>query len=155
MKLEPPPHLAALLAAYVEVTGLPVMMSYERARALTDLHDRGMTADDVRAVVGKLKRRVQSGVKGYTDSSLDFRNALGNVDTFEERALKQRQEKARKAGAGAAVARSREVATTRPHPGGGTVTVFAAPGEKPIRPVDPAVVGKALREFADGLGGKS
>lgn len=91
-------HLRALHAAYVEATGVPVTLSSERLKTLREFDRRGLTAGDVRAVLGKLKALIARGVQGYTDASLDWRNAMANVDTFEERALKVRQEKARKAG---------------------------------------------------------
>jgi len=87
-----PPELQPLLDAYVACTGLAVSLSYQRQLALTELHARGLTADDVRAVLERLKRLIARGEKGYTENSLDFRNTLGNADTFEERALRLRQE---------------------------------------------------------------
>ena len=143
VKMEPPPHLKALLDAYIEVTGLPVVLSYERARVLTELHDRGITAEDVKAVTWRIKRHVSAGTKGYTDSSLDFRNALGNPDTFEERALKLRQEQLRKRGA----IKAPDVAHTRRLPDGSITTVLAPSTASK----EPIVTRDAIRAFAESL----
>jgi hypothetical protein len=62
MKLDPRAHLKPLLDAYIESTGLPV--TYGRAQTLIDLHDRGPTPDDLRAVLRELKRRVEKGING-------------------------------------------------------------------------------------------
>jgi hypothetical protein len=141
MKLEPPPHLKALLDAYIEVAGLPITLSYERARVLTELHDRGFTPEDVRLVLGKLKRLIASGTKGYTDASLDFRNAIGDVDKFEERAIKIRQERLRRRGA----VKQPDVPQTRALPDGSRTTVLApAP---PAR--DPAEIAAEVRRQAE------
>lgn len=91
-----PPELQALLSAYQQATGFQVSLSYERKRTLSDLHARGITPADVTGVLNELKRLIQSGTKGYSDSSLDWRNAMGNPDTVEERVLRLRQRHARK-----------------------------------------------------------
>lgn len=147
MKMEPPPELAALLAVYVEITGLAVTLSYERARALTELHSRGMTPEDVRAVVGHLKHLVKSGAKGYTESSLEFRNAMGNADTFEERALRLRQRRQRLKG----TALKGDVPHTRTLPDGSTTTVLAP--AVPTREVPALNIPERLKELADSLKG--
>lgn len=95
MRLEPPPHLQKLLDAYVSATNLPVSLSCQRAHMLTDLHNRGITAEDVTAVLNAVKRKIERGDGGFTEASLDFRNAM-NPDTLEERALLLRQQAARK-----------------------------------------------------------
>ena len=120
-------HLRALHAAYVEATGVPVTLSPERLKTLREFDRRGLTAADVAAVLGKLKALVARGIQGYTDASLDWRNAMANVDTFEERALKIRQEKARKS----AVKPARPAAVTVQLGAGESVTRLAVPAEAP------------------------
>lgn len=149
MKLVPPPHLQALLDAYVEVTGLAVTLSYQRAQTLRELDRRGITPADVRAVLQRLKGHIERGVKGYTDASLDWRNAM-QEDTLEERALKLRQERARKAGAARVQAAGTPRAATV-QTGDGTVTRLAPPGDA-VPEVDPAAVKRALAEFREKLG---
>lgn len=145
MKMEPPAELKALLDAYIEITGLPVTLSYQRSQALTELHARGVTADDVRAVLQKLKRLVASGTKGYSDASLDFRNTLGNVDTFEERVLKCRQEAARRRRPPTPI-----VAHTTTLPDGQSVTRLAPAAKKTEVPkID---VKKAFLDMAEEIG---
>jgi len=119
-----PPELQPLLDAYVACTGLAVSLSYQRQLALTELHARGLTADDVRAVLERLKRLIARGEKGYTENSLDFRNTLGNADTFEERALRLRQEAFRRAKP------KQEVAKTTALPNGDSITVLTTATEK-------------------------
>jgi hypothetical protein len=149
MKLVPPPHLQALLDAYVEVTGLAVTLSYQRAQTLRELDRRGITPADVRAVLQRLKGYVERGVKGYTDASLDWRNAM-QEDTLEERALKLRQERARKAGAARVQAASTPRAATV-QTGDGNVTRLASPGDA-VPEVDPAAVKRALEDFRKNMG---
>lgn len=89
--MTPPPEIQRLLDAYVAATGLPVRMTYERERALSELHQRGITEADITAICRELKRLIAGHDKGYGPSSLDFGNAVGNVDRTEERALRLRQ----------------------------------------------------------------
>jgi hypothetical protein len=146
--MEPPAHLKALLDAYVEVTALPVTLSYQRALVLTELHDRGITPDDVWAVLTRIKRHISAGTGGFTDSSLDFRNALGNPDTFEERALKLRQEQLRKKG----IRRAPDVAKTRTLPDGSTTTVLV-PTPRSKEPITTReALGDFVKSFAQSLG---
>lgn len=138
-------HLRALLAAFTETTGLAVSMSPMRLQALRHIHRRGITPEDVRAVLGWLRRTVERGVKGFTPASLEFRNAM-NPDTLEERLLTLRQARAR---AKAAQAKP-DVAQTRRLPDGRTEAVLAegvAPG------VDGHAVKRALAEFRRQMGG--
>jgi hypothetical protein len=90
-------HLRALFDAYVESSGVPLTPSPLRKQVLREMDRRALTPEDVRAVIGRIQHHLRSGTKGYTDASLDWRNAMANVDIFEERALKLRlQKKARK-----------------------------------------------------------
>jgi hypothetical protein len=142
MKMDAPPHLAELLAAYVEITRLPVAMTYARAQALTLAHERGLTPDDIREVMRELKRLITKKPDTYGEACLTFRNAIEDVDRLEERALQLRQRNQRARGS----APKADVAQTRKLPDGGTVTVLA-PAAEP----QPDHVGKAvaagLREF--------
>jgi len=141
MSFDPPADIQALLDAYIAVTGLAVKLSYQRQSALTDLIDRGITAEDVTAVMQKLKRLVARGEKGFSESSLDFRNALGNVDTFEERALKLRQEAFRRQ----ASKPKAQVAVVR-----GDVTVLDDAPAAEV-PASRSLVQETLRAIANGL----
>ena len=76
----------------------------------------------VAAVLGELKRLIRTGAHGYGESSLDFRNAILDVDKFEERARRLRQRALRLRGA----APKRLEATTARLPDGSTVTRLAA-----------------------------
>lgn len=116
-------HLRALHAAYVETSGVPVSLSPLRTYALREMDRRGLTPADVIAVISRIKWHLAKGTTGYTEASLDWRNAMQNVDTFEERALKLRQEKARKA-----TAKKPEAPRAQTLPDGNTV-LGAAPAE--------------------------
>lgn len=91
-----PPELRALMDAYCKATGYELTLSYERQRVLSDLHSRKILPEDITAICIELKKLIAAGTKGFTDSSLDFRNALGDPDKTEERALRLRQREARK-----------------------------------------------------------
>lgn len=95
-----PEHLQSLHAAYVEVTGIAVSMrSYDRQQSLVEIHERGLTADDIRAVMRELKRLVDSRDprnECYTPACLEWRNAMGGVDRLEDRAARLKQSAKRK-----------------------------------------------------------
>lgn len=96
-------HLRALMAAYTEVTGVDLPLDYERRKTLQALDKKGLTPDDMRAVMKRLKALVESTDTRYTESSLLFSNAVGKrdqVQKFEERALLLRRNRKRSAGAG-------------------------------------------------------
>jgi len=91
-----PPELQALLNAYCEATEMTVTMSLMRAQMLTDIHSRGLTAEDITAVIIELKRRIKQDTRGfYTSNMLEFRNVM-EPDKLEERAARLRQEQKRK-----------------------------------------------------------
>jgi len=146
-------HLRALLAAYVEATGLEVSMSPVRMRVLREI-DRfpsRITPEDVRAVLGIVRRAVENGVHGYTDASLDFRNAM-KPETLEERVLKMRQARARKAGALRVQAAGTPRAETVAAPQGGTISrMVPAPEAVPNVPL--ADVKAAVRDLERKLRG--
>lgn len=96
-------HLRALMAAYTEVTGIDLPLDYERRKTLQALDKKGLTPDDMRAVMKHLKALVESTDTRYTESSLLFSNAVGRrdqVQKFEERALLLRRNRKRSAGSG-------------------------------------------------------
>jgi len=138
------PHadLKALLDAYVAVTGIAVSLSFKRQYDLGQLVERGMTAQDVTDVLQKLKRLVARGTHGYTDASLDFRNALGNPDTFEERALKLRQENFRRK----ASQPKAQIAVVR----GDCTVLDEQPANEPIQ-MSKSLVRETLKRIADGI----
>jgi len=148
-------HLRALLAAYTEATGLALTLSPERARVLREMDRRGFTPADVRAVMGGIKAHIARGTHGYTDASLDWRNAMRHVDTFEERVQKCRQAAVRKAGARRAQAAAAPRAETVPTPDGGTVTRIEPPrATVPEVPrVGPNLTDLVLAKLREGQGG--
>jgi len=116
-------HLKALFDAYVAASGRTLTLSPMRERVLREFDRRGFSPEDVRAVLQVLRSRVERGVTGYTDASLDWTNAMANVDRFEERLALLRQARARKRGA----APKPDAPQTRRLPDGSTVTVLAQP----------------------------
>lgn len=122
--------IAAMHAAYVAESGLPVTLNYGRTWALTQLHERGFTADDVRAVIAALKKKIARGDRGFTESSISFGNALADPDKFEERALLLRQQAARRKGAAPRVQTARTDAA-------GVTRLDEAPPSAPT-PIDEA-----------------
>jgi hypothetical protein len=87
MKPLPPEkqHLQALFDAYVEASGLRITLSPARERTLREFDRRTITPADVRWVVSALKGRVDRGIPGYTIASLEWGNAMADVDRFEDR----------------------------------------------------------------------
>jgi hypothetical protein len=151
-----PEHLRAMMDAYKAATGLRLTLSYARMQALAmiaalDVEDgeEPFGAADVAAVMGELKRLIARGAHGYTEASLDFRNAILDVDKFEERARKLRQRALRLRG----TAPKRLEATTTKLPDGSTVTRLALPQpDDAPRPVSLGSVKAAVRKLADDLG---
>ena len=140
-----PPEILAMLAAYVEASGLAVSLSYERGRVLAELIAREFAPADVRAVTLAIKRKIARGDGGFTETSILFRNVLGDPDVFEERALLLRQQLARKAGAKP----KPEVAHERTLPDGSKVAVLGPAGfVDAVVLADPAA---ALRGLADEI----
>jgi hypothetical protein len=123
MKPMPPErqHLQALFDAYVKISGRELTLSHARMQTLREFDRRGFTAEDVTRVIGELDRRMRNGVKGYTAASLDWSNAMGDADRFEERLALIRQAAARKRG----TAPAPDVAQTRTLPDGSSVSVLA------------------------------
>lgn len=86
-----------LLEAYKAATGLPVYLSQARMMHLTELVQRGIGPDDIRAVVEELKKLIKRDTRGiYTWNCLDFRCCM-DPDKMEERALQLRARKLRMA----------------------------------------------------------
>ena len=146
-------HLRALLAAYVDFTGLPVVWTHEREKVLRELDRRMVTPDEVRAVLAGVKRHMARGTFGYTEASLDFRNAM-KPDTMEERVLMMRQAKGRKAGAVRVQASCMSRAETVPVPGGGTVTRIVPPRDTvpEVPRVDGSRIAEEMRKFRERMG---
>lgn len=93
----------ALMAAYTEVTGIELPLDYQRRVTLNALDKKGLTPDDMRAVMKHLKSLVESADPRYTETSLLFSNAVGKrdqVQKFEERALLLRRKRKKSAGSG-------------------------------------------------------
>jgi hypothetical protein len=87
MKPLPPEkqHLRALFDAYIEASGLRITLSVTRERTLREFDRRGIAPAEVRWVVSALRGRVERGVPGYTIASLEWGNAMADVDRFEDR----------------------------------------------------------------------
>jgi hypothetical protein len=132
------PAWRAVFDAYLKVTGIPVTPSTARIDTCNQILKRGITAEEVEAVLKRLQQLIRSGKFGYTDSSLDWRNAMLKVDQMEERVLKLRQEAARRP-------KPRPmVPVSRPLPDGRTETVQApAPDREPVS-IDPAKTFEAM-----------
>jgi hypothetical protein len=98
---------AAMMAAYNAEMGTALTMKL-RQWPLRTLVEMGFTPEDVAAVLREIKRRIRANMPGYTEVSLEFRNAIGTVAKFEEimEALRKKALKkpARKEGEAAPVA---------------------------------------------------
>lgn len=93
-------YMRALLAAYTEVTGIELDLDHDRRKTLRELDKKGLTPDDMRAVMRHIKALVESTDTRYTDSSLLFTNAVGSngkVGKFQEWAQLLRKRKAKRA----------------------------------------------------------
>lgn len=152
LERDAPPEVKALMDAYREATGLPVTMTHDRCHALQQITSRcepPLGPADIKAVVAVIKKDLAGQRPRFTQASLEFRNLMGDADTFEERALACRQLAERRRGRAAAAARTEPVAQSRTLPDGSTVSVLA-PG-RPDREVTPADAAAALRSIADNL----
>lgn len=153
MKPLPPEkaHLQALFDAYVEATGLQISLSPTRERTLREFDRRGISPEDVRWVLVVLKGRVDRGVSGYTAASLEWLNAMADVDRFEDRLATLRQERARRK----AKARPREVVQTVRRPDGSTVAATLPTPEADAQRISDAVKRQAeelRRKLTGGSG---
>jgi len=91
-------HLRALLAAYTEVTGIELGLDFARRTTLREIDKKGLTPDDMRAVMRHLKSLVESTDKRFTESSLLFEVAVGvdkRVGKFESWAMMLRRTRQR------------------------------------------------------------
>lgn len=150
--IQVPPHIQAMMDAYVAETGVPIVLNYARASALTAISllppeagGEPFGAEDVTRVLREIKRLQASGKGGVGEASLDFRNCLLNTDTFEERARKLRQRRGRMRG----IPRTVDTARTLPD---GRMQHVQAP-EAPAEPLlaNPAA---ALRALANDIGAR-
>lgn len=115
MSAQPPrAEVKALFAAYTEATGFKLTFNFPKERVCLDLHRLGATPENVRAMIGEIRRRLAKGLRGYTDASLEWRNAMDPVN-FEQRlaALKLIEER-RAAKAAKAGTKARETAQETP-----------------------------------------
>lgn len=87
-------HPSSLLKAYSVATGIELTLSESRKHLLSQVWATGVRAEDVTAVCKELNRLIKAGTKGYTESSLDFRNVFV-PDTLEERVVRLRQRQKR------------------------------------------------------------
>jgi hypothetical protein len=149
-----PAHVQAMMNAYVAETGIQVRLNWARQSALSAIaalphgeNEPPFGADDVRAVLAHLKTLLRQGKGGVTDASLDFRNCLLNVDTFEERARKLRQRKQRNRGASA----SNAIETRLRLPDGSQVLAVQPPAQQAPAEVSKQVA-EGLRKFRAQMG---
>lgn len=144
-------HLKALWDAYFRATELPLLTaSHRRMMDLKELDRRGVKPEDVRGVIVGLKRAIANGQKGYTESSLDWRNTLGAVDKFEELVNRYRQAVQRRRGV------AREAAQAAPRPvsrntgDGSTVNVLdSQPAAEYVPPIK-GTLSKLVKEQLKG-----
>jgi hypothetical protein len=71
-------HLRALLAAFNAEMGVELTLDREREKTLREVDKKGLTPDDMRAVMRHLRGLVSSDDRRYTESSLLFENAVGS-----------------------------------------------------------------------------
>ena len=141
------------MAVYAEETGRPVRLNWARQSALSAIaalpvgpDEPPFGAADVRAVLQHIKALLRAGKGGVTEASLDFRNCLLNVDTFEERARRLRQRRARSAGA----KRAQPVETRVRLADGSQVLALQAPGGKAPEEASKHVA-ESLRRFREEM----
>lgn len=89
--------IGELMNVYWEVTGLKVGLSRSRARALSQLVERGITSEDMRDVLKGIMAHIRRGTDGYVEASILPHNTFERVDIFEGRALLCRQHRIRMA----------------------------------------------------------
>ena len=93
-------------------------------------------------MIGFIRAKIKRRDGGFNEASLQWRCAMRDVDTLEERVLKCRQATARKGSP------ARDVQYSRKLPDGRTETVLAPEkAREPVR-VDPV---KALHSLADAV----
>lgn len=138
-------HLKALWDAYFEASGMPVLtVSPERLRTLREMDRRQIKPDDIRAVIGWIRGKISSGTKGFTGSSLMWKNAM-DVATMEERAGMMKQWRGRQKGA-AREARAREPRAVRRETAEGAVNRLE---EGPQDGADPARLRESVKAAAE------
>ena len=74
--------IAALHAAYGQLTGLNLRLDMARERQWFDWLARGFTEADLRAVIAHIQRGIRSGDR--RQGALKFSNLIGMPDYFEE-----------------------------------------------------------------------
>lgn len=112
---------------------------------LRQLAERGVSGADVAEVLGFIKKKIARGDGGFTEASLDFRNAM-EPDTMEDRMWRVREAKGRAKGA-----KSKPVvARTDTMPNGDRISRLSDRKEETYVP--PA--GALINAVADALGRK-
>lgn len=129
----------ALYEAYAAATGIAVGWSYQRGMDVRELVERGITPEDVKAVLGFVKAKMRRGDSGFGETSLLWSNAM-RPDAMEERAHLVRQRAARLRGAGPKPPMARTDST-------GVTTLDQAP----LRAPQPGgkLLADVLRDIAD------
>lgn len=134
----------ALYEAYAAATGIAVGWSYQRGMDVRDLVERGITPEDVRAVLGFVKAKMRRGDSGFGETSLLWSNAM-KPDAMEERAHLVRQRAARLRGAAPKPPVARTDST-------GTTTLDQAPAREPVE--GRKLLANVLRDIADQAEGQ-
>lgn len=100
MSLPIPPqktHLVALFTAYVESSGRDLVFGPHYEPTLRQMDRRGISPDDVRAVMQLIRHRIDKGISGYTEASLGWKNAMFDVLQFDDRLAEIRAARKRRA----------------------------------------------------------
>lgn len=109
--------------------------------SLTQLVQCGMEPEDVTAVIQELKRLMKLKPDIYSPACLEFRNALGDPDRFEERALTLRQ-------------RAKRLQSPRPQVATqhGAFSVLADAPEKQPERVNPEIIARGFDALSQEFG---
>jgi hypothetical protein len=137
-----PPDQQELYDAYVAATGRALYLSTARRFMLRQLAERNVTAADVKEVIGFIRRKIARGDGGFTEASLDFRNAM-EPDSMEDRMWRVREAKGRAKGDKAKPV----VARTDKLPDGSTVSRLAEKTTETYVPAAGALIDSVARAF--------
>ena len=74
-----------LHSTYCEMTGLHIRLAMGRDRLWFDFAKAGFTLDDLRLVIGYIKKDISKDRAIYRMESLRLLNLIGRLDEFEER----------------------------------------------------------------------
>lgn len=93
-------HLKALWDAYFQATGFPALTaSHARILTLKDIDRRGITPEEIGAVIQGIQRAIAEKRNGFNEASLEWENAMAKVDKLESRVTRYRQAVSRRTAA--------------------------------------------------------